>query len=172
MNVGASNTTTSDSAKIHLLIQEFYDRYTALESQRKDGLGHVLLSDSLAIEPTLLAALREDRLARRDLSEPREVLNFDPLLASQDPCPKYAVTDIGDSAGKYRVTMRPVCPTPDGQKWQTSRPVVQVEFIGQRWLITNVFYTDTKPPTNLRAILCRFATGDTRPEKRPATCPE
>lgn len=70
----------------------------------------------------------------------REVIDFDPFLNSQDPCPRYKVTDVRSAGRSYRATVQPVCPNPNSQYWQTLDKHTSVQVIPEagRWKIANV----------------------------------
>jgi hypothetical protein len=164
------SVATNDSTTVHAFVQRFYDVYTDARSRQQDAMQQVLIRDSTFLDRSLLLALRADMAANRDRNQPRETINFDPFLESQDPCPKYVVSEVHAAGRSYRVTVRPVCPTADGQRWQTSRPVVEVVSLGSRWMIANVLYTKATPPTDLMALLCRYAQSDVRVALRPTRC--
>jgi hypothetical protein len=107
--------------------------------------------------------LREDSLARTVTGEPRESLNADPILASQDPCERYQVTDIKPAGRSYMVAVKPLCN--DGRGAQAG-PVVEVVPDAGSWRIANVHFDGT----NLKRLLCEYAMGDARVEMRPAGC--
>lgn len=167
--VQSSAARTVDSTMaVRQFVQAFYDRYLAFlqtESRFPDWW-HVLSSTPGDLDANLARALRADSVASRTEPATRELIGFDPFLESQDPCPRYAVTDVRSDAAGYRVTMRPVCPNAESQKWQTARPVVEVIPEAGHWKIANVFYEKG----NLRSLLCGFAKADKRVELRPAKC--
>jgi hypothetical protein len=118
------------------------------------------------IDADLMRALRGDSLAATERFPSRMLINFDPFLDSQDPCPRYDVAVVHRVGGVYKVTVRPVCADP---RWQTQRPVVDVMLEDGHWKITNVTY-DHNGTKDLRSLLCEWAKADLKPERRPTKC--
>lgn len=161
-----SPTTHGDPVSAREYVQDFYDRYVpTADSVRGEPAFWRLLSAGV-LDSTLVEALRADS-AFGDLSSnhgTREGLDFDPFLASQDPCPRYEVVDTrADGPSSFRVTVKPVCAD---TTWQTQRPVMAVTHHDGRWKIVNVFYQRS----DLRSLLCGFAKADRIPERRPSGC--
>ena len=146
-------------------VQSFLDWYVPVvnDMNRQPAWWRVLTMRPHVLDPVLREALRADSAAGRGDLTPREVLNGDPFLDSQDPCPRYeAIEARRDSVG-VRVTVKPVCANPT---WQTQRPVILVRREGGEWTIVNVFYQKH----DLKYWLCEYAKADTRPEHRPSSC--
>ncbi|HEY5063070.1 MAG TPA: hypothetical protein VII52_16135 [Gemmatimonadaceae bacterium] len=156
---------TDSTAAMRQFVQGFYDWYTpiALADNHFPADWRVLSSAPSYLDAGLASALRADSVASLIVPDQRETLNFDPFLASQDPCPRYEVTDVRSAPRGYRVRVRPICADP---RWQTATPVVVVIPDAGHWKIANVFYEND----DLRSMLCQFAKGDRRPDKRPSTC--
>ncbi len=161
-----SPTTDGDSVSAGEYVQSFYDWYVPMADSARDGPAFWRLLSADVLDSTLVEGLRADS-AFGDLSSKhgtREGLNFDPFLASQDPCPRYEVADTGaDGPTGFRVTVKPVCAE---TTWQTQRPVIAVTHHDGRWKIVNVFYERS----DVRSLLCGFAKADRIPERRSSGC--
>src|SRR5262245_40114873 len=113
------------------------------------------------LDGNLARALRDDSSAQRVAGVPtREVIDFDPFLYSQDPCPRYEALHARREKGLYLVPVRPVC---TDTTWQTDRPVVAISRASGQWRIVNVFYEKS----DLMGLLCQFAKADKRPQPLP-----
>lgn len=161
---GLAGSPHGDSASAREYVQGFYDRYLATERTEGGGPAHWRLLGSDVLDSTLVAALREDS-AFGDQRHPgsREGLNFDPFLASQDPCPRYEAIRARSEGPGFHVTVRPLCAD---SSWQNQGPVVEVSYRDARWRIVNVHYERT----DLRTLLCQYAGRDTRARRPPAAC--
>jgi hypothetical protein len=151
-----------DSLEARQFVQEFFSWYVPIANAetRVPAWWRVLSQRPNALDSALLAALRADSAVQRtDGKEMREFLNFDPLLSSQDPCPRYEAVDARRDSIGYRVTVKPICAD---TTWQTQRPVLSVVRRAGQWKIVNVFYETS----DLRTILCEFARRDLRPDHR------
>jgi hypothetical protein len=147
-------------------LQTFYDWYVPVANgdRRYRALWEVFKVRPEVLDSALLGALRVDSASGPNPTVAmREILEFDPLLESQDPCPRYEVVAVRAAALGYRVTVRPVCAD---STWQKQRPVVSVVRQGNAWRITNVYYEKS----DLRTMLCEFAKTDKRPERRSLGC--
>ena len=157
-----------DTAAVRVFVQRFYDRYASVQEQA-DAQAQVLAAKPSFLSAKLQTALRADSAARFDKPEPtRELLSFDPFLASQDPCPRYRVGAVrlrGDSA---RVGVHSVCPF-KGPDSVSPRPAVTVIVyrVGSRLEIADFIYGGV----TLSRLLCQYAMADTRQERRPKSCP-
>jgi hypothetical protein len=163
----AAASPQSDSAAAHNFVQGFYDWYTPL-SQRKSpdpARFAVLNAANQYLEASLAKSLREDSLARTSRS--RDFLDLDPFLDSDDPCPRYKVTEVRPSGAGFRVRVTPVCPNASWQANQPQRPVVEVLRAGDGWRIANVYY-ETR---SLKGRLCEAAMSDEDVTIRPKSCP-
>lgn len=164
---------SQDSVAVHRFVQGFYDWYTPIASKRHDSPAwwSVLDSATSLLDPELATAIRGDSAARQEMIDWREMLNFDPFLESQDPCPRYEVSEVRRDGLRYQVVVRPVCPSGEGPRFVRSRPIVEVFPAAAGWRIANIWYV--RPDStkhDLRSMLCDWARADRRPEKRPARC--
>lgn len=98
--------------KVQKFAQDFYDWYPAASEKDKDMSGEelALKQRPAAFSPELLKALQEDLAA--SAKDPDEVvgLDFDPFLASQDPCKKYQVGKVTAVGDTYQVEVSGICP--------------------------------------------------------------
>lgn len=106
----------------------------------------------------LRAALAADE--RAAAAEPNEIvgLDFDPLLASQEPCERYEPGEATVDGGRIVVTVRERCAVGPSRE----RPVT-VEFVEEAgaWRVDDVVYDGGD---RLTAILARYAAArDTAP---------
>ncbi len=158
------------TAAVRKFVQGFYDWYAPFvqTEPRFPGWWQILSSAPGYLDANLASGLRADSAAQRIDPVSREVIDFDPFLNSQDPCPRYEVTDVHSDGRSYRVSARPVCPNANWQYWQTLDKTTVVEVVpeGGHWKITNVFYEKG----DLKSLLCLNAKADTRPDRRPAKC--
>jgi hypothetical protein len=160
--VDTAPAPTDSSQAVRAFVQHFYDVYT----DPSFSPAWPWLDVDQFVDAKLMTALRADSVASLDMRRSREIINFDPFLDSQDPCPHYAVVEVRRNGAAYDVTVKPVCADP---RWQTQRPVVEVMRQGDRWMITNMRY-DHAGPKDLRGLLCEWAKADMKPERRPAKC--
>ncbi|HEX4684640.1 MAG TPA: DUF3828 domain-containing protein [Gemmatimonadaceae bacterium] len=168
--VGRATTPRVDSAAaVRRFIQQFYDWYTPFVAAgpKYPAWFRILTYSERYLAEPLASALRADSTEQGVNLDSREVIDFDPFLESQDPCPLYEATDVHSDRHDYRVTVRPICPNPISQGWQTSKPVVSVVAEGGQWKIANVYY---KEKGDLMSMLCRFAMADLRVDRQPAKC--
>jgi hypothetical protein len=145
--------TISDSAAVHEFVQTFYDWYQS--GKDTDPLWRLMTNGSTYLDPSLATILRADSTLALGSELSPNLIDFDPILFSQDPCPHYEVTQVRRQEEHYLVTVRPVCPSYPGEpQWQTKTPVVDLLPSGGAWRITNIWYPDISPTRNLKAILC------------------
>ena len=163
----ACTRAPDDEAAARRFVQDFYDWYVLAENAPRGTPAdwRVLDSRPEVLDSALLDLLRADSALgdRGDGRGTREAINFDPFLASQDPCPRYEVDRAVPDAGGFRVTVRPVCAD---TTWQTQRPMVAVAYRGTRWQIVNVFYERG----DLRSLLCAMARRDTTAARSGGGC--
>jgi hypothetical protein len=160
---GGTSGSAADSVAAREFVQGFYNRYVASRREKPDR-GYWSVLGSAALDGRLAAALREDSAFGGVNDAPREGLNFDPFLASNDPCPRYEVVAARRSEEGFRVKVNPVCVS---NEWQQEGPMVVVRRQNDRWLIMNVLYERT----DLLAVLCDNAKQDKTAKGAPAACP-
>jgi hypothetical protein len=101
-----------------------------------------------ALTEGLLRALRADSIAWA--ASPGDIvgIDFDPFLATQDPCDSYHTGAALDSGALARVPVYSGCPNLDGDSLAA---VLQVMRFRSRWLIRNVEYP--RESTDLISVL-------------------
>jgi hypothetical protein len=129
------------AAAARQFVQGFYSWDTSLtESQRSSEVAKV----SSYLDSSLASGFHSAR----------EKIDFDPFLASQDPCPRYKVTKIRVEGLGFRVTVEPVCRTPEVQRWQAdSKADVEVIPVAGQWRIDNLFYDTGGHRVDLKSLL-------------------
>jgi hypothetical protein len=160
----SAQAMSEDSISARQFVQAFYNTYLAAARTSTAGPTFWRMLNSDALDTKLAAALREDSLSS-DLGAggSREGLNFDPFLASQDPCPRYEVVAAQSSGEGFHVKLSPVCLNAE---WQTQGPTVAVGKRGARWRIVNIFYERT----DLLAVLCENGRSDKTAGRPPVAC--
>ena len=120
------------------------------------------LRDSV-LTTELILAIRADSLAKEQ-APPGELfgLNFDPLIASQDPCARYEVSEIRQKGSNYGVTVHAVCKS----KYKQSDLVAEVTKQGSSWRFANFFYEGT----DLRKLLCQYAKEESKDSSAVQVC--
>ena len=156
---------TADSTQaVRRFVQQFYDWYVPLTIAHHSfpAYYYVLDKANSYLDRDLAAALRADSVVEETNPEKatRETLDFDPFLASQDPCAPYDVVKVARRGDAFRVGMRP-CHT------NVVSPTVEVRAEAGQFKITNVLYGDG----DLKAYLCHWAQADLRRDRRPTRCP-
>lgn len=133
----AENATQSQSPKIFL--QSFYDWYTPI-SVKEGPLPAVditLKEKPNVFNSVLYKGLQEDSVARNEYPGYIVGLDFDPFLASQDPCEKYVVGDVTRLGDSYKANVFGVC---DGKKDANAGVIVEVVRHDSQWVIKNFYY--------------------------------
>lgn len=136
-------------------VQQFYSWYlpTAAGNSPLPPYWRVLNEKPTSLTNELQQLLRADSLARSTAEPRREILNFDPFLASQDPCGSYQAVAAEKVDSVYVVTVRPVCAV---SGFQTTQPRVHLVPQSGSWRIANVYYESD----NLRALLQQYSRHD------------
>ena len=118
-----------------VFVQAFYDWYVPLALASKDGFSYeiVLKQKPGFFTPGLDAALNKDLQASE--KDPDEIvgLDFDPILASQDPCDHYVAGAVVQVGKNYDVSIS----CKDEQESYVSAEVTQQ---GSSWVIINFIY--------------------------------
>ena len=157
---------TQDSCR--LFAQEFYDWYlpnTHVKQAKINGmpaLDFALKNRRTAFDPELARQLDEVRAQEKRDKEP--LLDFDPVLNSQDPASHYAVqkTELKDGRcwadvyGEWRVFKK------------SEKPSVMAEltFRNGQWLFTDFWYPDSEHPDNENLLrILRFLLKKASPPK-------
>lgn len=159
-------TQDSVSAARHF-VQAFYDWYAPIANAnlRYPADWKVLTVANQYLDDGLAVALRSDSTARADAKRTRELLDFDPFLAGQDPCPTSRVTEVRRSGATFLATVLTCARTKNDT--DGPRVVARVIPVNGHWRITNIEYGEN---SDLRGWLCKYANEDARPERRPEKC--
>ena len=126
-------TTPADSVKT--FVQSFYDWYVPLALAPKNGFSYeIVLNQKLDyLTSALRSALKKDLDASEKNPDYIVGLDFDPILASQDPCDHYVTGAVTQAGKNYDVSI--FC---KGQ--QESYVSAEVMQQGNSWVIVNFIY--------------------------------
>jgi hypothetical protein len=112
-------------------VQEFLDWYVI-----QDGWRAVLQQRRFAVHPDLRALLQAEAAAEESADGGLGGLDFDPFLASQDPCDRYRAGTVSRRGGRYLVEISGTCPSSGGM----TDAVMELESSDSSWVIVNVHY--------------------------------
>lgn len=144
-----SNDDLSGSAR--RFVQEFYDWYAPGVAKAADNNREFSWRKRASdFDPALIRALKQDEDAQAKASEIVGI-DFDPFLASQDPCSPYRAHNVTKEGDRYLVYVDLEC-----KDFMPAKPAVIVELARRdgRWIFTNFRYPDPKPSgSNLLTIL-------------------
>lgn len=147
----AARHPAGDTASVRMFVQSFYDWYVPIALQHNEAPAwyRVLQSRDTVLSTELRSGLRADSTRQAAMSGEVTELNFDPFLASQDPCAKYEVANIQSDTSGYRVTVHPAC----GSGYQ--QPDVRVEVVRSEgmWQFADFYYDGI----DLKSVLCESA---------------
>jgi hypothetical protein len=131
-------------------IQAFYDWYVpASDSNRGGPAWYAAFGRTPPIlSSELLQALRADSANKARTPGDLVGLDFDPLLASQDPCARYEVGQGSIDRDTVRLALHAVC---NGERSAQPELLLLVTQHEANWLIENVQYSHAQ--TDLLAIL-------------------
>ena len=153
---------SSDS--VHKFVQDFYDWYAPgaakAADERKEFNWETRASD---FDPALLSALKEDEDAQAKAKGEIVGIDFDPFLASQDPCAPYKARNVVQKGDRFLVSVDCACENVTGEN-----PAVTVELVMRdgHWVFVNFHYPEPKPSgSNLLGILKRNQRTRQRPSK-------
>jgi hypothetical protein len=106
----ASSSTEADIGVVQDFVQEFYSWYVPVAANSRSGRPSDLALDTRpsAFDPSLARQLKEDSDAQAKVLGEIVGLDFDPFLASQDPCERYEVVNVHTKAESYLVGVRGV----------------------------------------------------------------
>ena len=144
-------TTPSESSAV-AFVREFYQLYAPRGI--KSGLA---ATDSIVRErpgmfsPELLGALKEDARARAGATGEIVGLDFDPFLASQDPCDNYEIgkpTDVGRTSANILVPIFARC----RNQRDSAAVIAEVTANHGSWVFAN-FHYPAPPVTDLLTTL-------------------
>jgi len=120
-------------------VQGFYDWYVplALKTDATPSEGLALRTRASLFSRELLQALEEDYDAQAKTQGEIVGLDFDPFLASQDPCEHYVVGTIARRGACYRVSIHAVC---SGRESREPDVVAELVRRDKTWVFTNFHY--------------------------------
>jgi hypothetical protein len=156
-------------AAARAFVQRFYDDYLSRSAKSWSAYRRMLDTSPPVFTAALAGMLKADLAALRDSVQSPDVLNFEPFLTMQDtPCGPFKVQDVRRRGSAFLVSVKEVCPNSAGSTVPTLWPAMEIVSDAGRWVISNMFYSDTR---SLTGLLCLYAKADTRPERRPTKCP-
>ena len=129
----------SDSSAV-AFVRQFYAAYAPRAiAQGLSATDSIIIQQPAAFAPELLAALRQDAADRAAAKGEIAGLDFEPFLATQDPCQSYEVGEARRTGGSVGVSVYGVC-----QGKRTPQPVVIAEVTptAETWQLANVRYPD------------------------------
>lgn len=132
-----SKGQTAEAAKI--FVQSFYNWYVpvTLRDNPVPASDIALKQRSTAFSPMLFRALEEDSKAQAEAQGYIVGIDFDPFLASQDPCDHYDVGNVTHQGAGYRFDIYGVC---SGKRDEKPDVIAEVARQGGSWAFTNFFY--------------------------------
>jgi hypothetical protein len=139
-----SSAEVSESARE--FVQQFYSWYLP-QAGAGERWDFVLKDRSSVFTPELARALREDSVAQAKVQGEIVGLDFDPFLASQDPCERYEAGSAVAKRASYWVSVYGVC---SGKRHDKADVVAEVIRKDDRWVFVNFHYSKDG---NLLAVL-------------------
>jgi hypothetical protein len=150
---------TADTAAVSAqrAVQRFYDWYVPAVRREESGpVGALALRQRASLFAlTLRNALARDTAAQVKAVGEIDGLDFDPFLASQDPCARYTTHRAMRRGSTYSVELRGSCssgPMPDA--------VLDLARLSGAWMITNIRYPRNK--SDLLTVLNELEAGRAR----------
>jgi len=154
-NSSGPNVDQAESSSLSApgFVRAFYDWYVpiARKNAHVPAWYAVLRRDPPVLNGTLLTALRQDSLSSADSPGQIIGIDFDPFLASQDPCERYelgSVTGVGDT---QHVAIHSVC---SGLRSAEPDLIAEVSMEDDSWVFQNIRYA--RPNSDLLKVLNRL----------------
>ena len=134
--VAASQSAAPDPS---VTVQAFLDWYVpdALSLGGGPAWWKTMSADPPVLTPELLEELRRDSLASAQVEGEIVGIDFDPFLASQDPCERYVTKNAAESASPRLVAVHAECA---GEVQPRPSALLEVVSAGEGWKIQNVRY--------------------------------
>jgi hypothetical protein len=134
---GTNNRKTSEA--VGGFVQGFYDWYVpvALRDNPVPASDIALKQRPAVFSPVLFRALKEDSEAQAKAQGYIVGIDFDPFLASQDPCDRYEVGTVAAQKVGYSVKIYGVC---SGKRNEKPDVVAEVARQDGSWAFTNFIY--------------------------------
>lgn len=145
----AENISETESCR-HFA-QQFYDWYTAqvalsFHHKNSDPLMNALDQKKEAFSGDLERGLR--RVRAEEAKSHDAILDFDPILNSQDPAERYAVRSVRKKDGHFFVDVYGVWRTPPADLGKGPQVVTELIFRDGRWVFVNFHYPDSTDSRN------------------------
>jgi hypothetical protein len=127
-------------------VQQFYTWYLGHNAHNEESRSagpswdDVLRLRPQALSPDLLALLKDDLAASRANSDEIVGLDWDPVLATQDPSPKFEVESVSLKDGHCYAVVNGI---ERGKKHETVVP--ELAQAGRKWAFVNFHYKDQPP---------------------------
>ncbi|HEX6533707.1 MAG TPA: hypothetical protein VF041_03870 [Gemmatimonadaceae bacterium] len=130
---------SSDSSAV-AFVRQFYATYAPRAiAQGLSATDSVIVRQPTAFAPELLTALRQDAVDRAAAKGEIVGLDFEPFLASQDPCERYEVGEAHRAGSSVRVSVYAVC---QGKRTPQPVAVAEVTPAAGTWQLANIRYPD------------------------------
>jgi hypothetical protein len=122
--------------------QEFLDWYTPIAAEQNAGPSYwrALNHNPPYLTHALTVLLRADSVERRASNDVGAGINFDPFLATQDPCGRYQAKEARHDTHGYVVMVQPMCSDP---RWQPSPHRLTLVGVNGRFVIADVSHGST-----------------------------
>jgi hypothetical protein len=134
-------------------VRQFYSWYLplALKNTQEPAQNLALRERPAVFSKEVFEALKEDSDAQAKADGEIVGLDFDPFLASQDPCEHYVLGRATEDGGRYKIPIFAVC---SGKQSEIPDVVAQVERREGSWVFSNFYYP--KVGSDLLSILKRL----------------
>jgi hypothetical protein len=134
----SGNGPASESDGARDFVRDFYDWYVPASDVFRDRPSELVLEKRpSALDPALARELKEDSDAQAKAPGDIVGLDFDPFLASQDPCERYEVMSVSKKGQSYLVDVHGVGRCEDHQEADL---VAEVAARNGNWLFINFHY--------------------------------
>jgi len=158
----AIEPAASQADSVKTFVQTFYDWYVplALKPQAGFSYGIVLKQKPDYFTPALRSALQKDLEASEKNPDYIVGLDFDPILASQDPCDHYVAGAVTQAGKNYDISIS--CKG-EQESYVSAEAMPQ----GDSWIIVNFIYPphDGLKEDDLLSLLNRLEKDRKRPKK-------
>ena len=136
-----TNNSGNDAVtkSLQQFVQEFYDWYVphSVTGSPLRAVDLALKQRPSAFSTSLGQALRDDSSARAKTPDMIVGLDFDPFLASQDPCEQYEAGQIIEDRNGYRVSIFAIC---SGKRDKKPAVIAELEEKSGTWVFVNFDY--------------------------------
>lgn len=136
-------TDQNNSRSLKIFVQSFYNWYVpkALSDSISPSWNIALTHKASIFNQRLANALKNDSIAQAQ--SPGEIvsLDFDPFLASQDPCERYEVGKITQRHNSYFVEIFGIC---SGKRNTKPDVIAELARKDTSWVFINFYYPNNK----------------------------